>query len=509
MDKNSNINWLTAVERNHTVLFIDYLIHGQAVDRIKKNTGFNFFFSNILKKGMRLAYDKNQISESRNIIRDLWIKNGISVFDEFAKRCEYSCNQCIEFTKNYREINFSTKTTDEIMSILKNYFNVMINHASFLQTMIVTQFELEEYMDHIILNKMKLKNIPNNRLDSIKSCLKILYKPTHEIENGLKILEIGNTIQQDDKIELFFLNKDVDDLLPLLPTMFPDIWNLIIDYKKNFSWMGRMYFDGDPISEYEIIERIKNILSINCYDKLRAINDKRKKEIENRTNLFKLFNNDKDIVAFSKIISSYLYLRTYRLDVFFISHENLQHLFDEICNRFSFSYRNLIYLRTDEIIDLLINNSNEKYKKISYERMNGYSVTVLDGKSFWKRDVKDNQFTAFKADKFNTNQVSGISTCPGFVKGKVKIILSEQDVINMSKGEILLTTMTMPSLMLAVEKAAAIVTDEGGMLCHAAIISREFDIPCIIATEYATKVFKNGEEVIVDANKGIIRRINK
>ncbi len=74
----------------------------------------------------------------------------------------------------------------------------------------------------------------------------------------------------------------------------------------------------------------------------------------------------------------------------------------------------------------------------------------------------------------------------------------------MTPGEVLVTTMTTPSLMLAVEKAGAIVTDEGGMLCHAAIVSREFDIPCVIGTETATHILKDDNLVNVNANAGLV-----
>jgi pyruvate,water dikinase len=69
--------------------------------------------------------------------------------------------------------------------------------------------------------------------------------------------------------------------------------------------------------------------------------------------------------------------------------------------------------------------------------------------------------------------------------------------------------MTTPDLMPAIEKAVAIVTDEGGMLCHAAIVSRELGIPCIIGTRNATSILRDGDLVEVDAEKGIVRKIKK
>jgi pyruvate,water dikinase len=67
--------------------------------------------------------------------------------------------------------------------------------------------------------------------------------------------------------------------------------------------------------------------------------------------------------------------------------------------------------------------------------------------------------------------------------------------------------MTSPDMIALINKASAIVTDDGGILCHAAVISRELKKPCIIGTKIATKVLKDGDLVEVDANKGIVRKI--
>jgi pyruvate,water dikinase len=79
----------------------------------------------------------------------------------------------------------------------------------------------------------------------------------------------------------------------------------------------------------------------------------------------------------------------------------------------------------------------------------------------------------------------------------------------MKKGDILVTSMTTPDYVPAMEKALAFVTDEGGLSCHAAIVAREMKKPCIIGTKIATKVLKDNDLVEVDANKGIIKKLNQ
>ena len=79
----------------------------------------------------------------------------------------------------------------------------------------------------------------------------------------------------------------------------------------------------------------------------------------------------------------------------------------------------------------------------------------------------------------------------------------------MKQGDIVITEMTRPNIIAACEKAGAIVTDEGGILSHAAIVSRELMVPCVIGVRIATSVLKDGDYLEVDAQNGIVRKITK
>ena len=100
----------------------------------------------------------------------------------------------------------------------------------------------------------------------------------------------------------------------------------------------------------------------------------------------------------------------------------------------------------------------------------------------------------------------GLGASPGVAVGPVKHIPTPKDIERMNEGEILVTEMTTPDFVPAMKKAAAIVTNSGGTTCHAAIVSRELGIPCIVGTQNATEVLKEGELVTVDAVHGMVYR---
>ena len=104
----------------------------------------------------------------------------------------------------------------------------------------------------------------------------------------------------------------------------------------------------------------------------------------------------------------------------------------------------------------------------------------------------------------DTEHFHGNVAYPGCVRGRVRILQSSKELDRVEEGDILVTQQTVPEMLPAMKKAAAFVTNSGGITCHAAIVARELKKPCIVGTHIATKVLKDGDFVEVDANKGYV-----
>lgn len=102
--------------------------------------------------------------------------------------------------------------------------------------------------------------------------------------------------------------------------------------------------------------------------------------------------------------------------------------------------------------------------------------------------------------------IKGIGVSPGQGVGKVKIIMTTKEISRFEKGDVLVTDMTTPDWVPIMKMASAIITDTGGKTCHAAIVSRELGIPCVVGTLNATNILKDGETVTVDGQKGLVYR---
>jgi pyruvate,water dikinase len=141
---------------------------------------------------------------------------------------------------------------------------------------------------------------------------------------------------------------------------------------------------------------------------------------------------------------------------------------------------------------------------------------LVEGKKVLFVGDSAKKITSYLKEKINVEKIiKGRTVFHGFVIGKVRIIPQSNYTKMMEKarlfqaGEILVTGMTQPDIVFACNKASAIITDEGGITCHAAIISRELKIPCVIGTKIATKIFKDGDLVEVDAERGIVRLLKR
>lgn len=127
--------------------------------------------------------------------------------------------------------------------------------------------------------------------------------------------------------------------------------------------------------------------------------------------------------------------------------------------------------------------------------------------------VQTRAVTTFKAHIIERPDVSdetgkillkGETASAGVYSGPVKVVRDPSELSKVQKDDILVTTMTTPDMVPAMQRAGAIITNEGGMTCHAAIVSREMGTPCIVGTEHATDLLKDGEIVTVHATRGIV-----
>lgn len=291
------------------------------------------------------------------------------------------------------------------------------------------------------------------------------------------------------------------------------IGGAIKKYIKKYFWLKTDFYVKKELKAEEILTEIKKEYKKKTIEKLKA---EKIKLLESLTAIHKkkiLFQkkyefteDEKNYFAFAEFMNAWLdHRKSEMMKQFYY----LFSLVEDISVVNKISYKELAACFVSEIREFL------KTGRFAYHK--SADVFII-----YSRNKKPAVIMGKKAKKFHQAAVSrqanssvslkGLVASRGhgglIIRGKVKIITNPAKQ-TFKKGEILVTSMTRVEFISIMRKAKAIITDEGGIACHAAIVSRELGIPCIIGTKIATKVIKDGDLVEVDANRGIIKIIKR
>ncbi|OGH88454.1 MAG: hypothetical protein A3J93_04290 [Candidatus Magasanikbacteria bacterium RIFOXYC2_FULL_42_28] len=213
--------------------------------------------------------------------------------------------------------------------------------------------------------------------------------------------------------------------------------------------------------------------------------------------------------AYFKIMRQGGYLMDYKKEIFTQVHFWAERILAETGRRLGIK-RELVQYYLPQEVFLALKTGKIILKEILEQRQK-HCYVWWQGKNI---DVKLNDPDARMAEyllpeEVSTGKLDGIIASAGFCSGKVKVLHSANEVNKVEQGDILVASMTSPDYVPAMRRAGAIITDEGGVMCHAAIVSRELGIPCVVGTKFATKLLKDGDLVEVNANHNSVRIIRK
>ncbi|MEK6954374.1 MAG: PEP-utilizing enzyme [Candidatus Micrarchaeota archaeon] len=315
-------------------------------------------------------------------------------------------------------------------------------------------------------------------------------------------------IQSDRRAKGIF-SMEIGSIIPSL-VHIPKISLPLIAHAEKYDWL-QFHYDGPTILQVDYFaDLLRSELKqgIDGKSKMNALVRHEKEVLEGQQLMAKSLRLTKDEIYWCKVARTFSYLKGLRKDSVFIASRNSDPLIREIARRLNLSPKQVRHMMPKEIRESLktgkvdadlLNSRISLYVMVADEK----GPRILAGKEAekWSKLIVEE-----KVDK-KIRRLTGTPAYPGYARGIVRIIRKAEDMAKMNKGDILVSPATNPNVVPAMKKAAAIVTDEGGVTCHAAIVSRELKIPCVIGTKVATKWLKDGDKVEVDATKGIVRKL--
>lgn len=202
----------------------------------------------------------------------------------------------------------------------------------------------------------------------------------------------------------------------------------------------------------------------------------------------------KELKELADIAQELVYFRTFRTDVLYELMWIARPLLTEIAKSFGLTFDEL---RDYSALDLL----EGKLEKYEYDNFTAIS---------WGKDFALLHEPVLTEEDLGAHEIiKGAIAFKGIARGTVKIVKVAHEIDKVKEGDILVAPTTAPSFIIGMQRAAAFVTDEGGITSHAAIVSREMKKPCIIGTKIATRILKDGDLVEVDANTGNITIVKR
>lgn len=278
----------------------------------------------------------------------------------------------------------------------------------------------------------------------------------------------------------------------------------VINVWERWKWLNYGY--RGPVFELAYFEQmvmeLENKPLNELKDEVSMIETYAKDVAEEKAKIYRNLKIDPKHKAFIEALSDLSYLKVYRKDTAFM----LIYLTHEILSKYNnFKKEQLIHnLTLKEAKDLILGRLTITEKELSlrekgslYGSEDEMVVVGEKARRYLEEKVDDSEDSHDNSLRLLEGMTASLGKTGDWIYGTVRIVNAPEDMAKMNEGDILVSVATTPDILPAMKKAAAIVTDHGGITCHAAIVSRELNIPCLIATKYATKVFKDGDQVVM------------
>lgn len=321
-----------------------------------------------------------------------------------------------------------------------------------------------------------------------------------------EFLDIVTKIQKDSYHKKLFKTGDI---VKIKKGVKPPVRKMIEKYYQKYFYVARMWVGQVSTLDHYFQEIINIIQSgVNAENLLKKEQKEFLKSVEKRKKLMtELGIKGKWKVLFDGF-AGFMVTKLYRRYAQLYALYRMSFVVEEFAKRMNISEKETRFMLPSEREKSLTQGRLAVPRKTLKERSK-FCVYYVE-KNFEKIYTGDQAKKLAKQVEQKIDDVSelhGQTGCVGKASGKVKIIIRPKDMSKMNKGDILVSIATDPDIVPAMKMAGAIVTEQGGVTSHAAIVARELKKPCVIGTKIATKILKDGDMVEVDANKGIVRKL--
>ena len=441
---------------------------------------------------------------------------------ELLELGEFLTNKLIGDTKlidkTINEFNYYLKETERLIEL---FHDKNINKKELIEIFEYSEEIYEkgmswsmiiEPLDIYLIKKIKENlNVSTSKFSEFFGILTSPMEESFVLKEKKKSLEILREINKDASLKNIFIKNTVEKIIEKISGL--KIIKKIDEHKKDYAWMNGDYVKSSPLEVTDVIKSLKEYLNnnINVNQELLEINNYIKELKIKKDQVFSKIDFNKEMENILFLTEKIGAMHDWRKESFLKSQFLFELLLQNISQKYKIDIDILRFSLPEEIIQYLKTNKIDK-DKILLRKKYSLVLSGIDGhKIFYNKEALEIENKEFSfGDKEVFSLIKGMPASLGKVVGRAVVAYSSDEAIKkIQKGDILITSMTRPDFVPAMKVAGAIVTNEGGITCHASIVSREFKIPCVVGTRIATKVINDGDIIEVNGNHGIVYIIKK
>ena len=471
--------WWFVHKRKRTPFFA-YLFLG-SMAMLKNDIGFDY------RANVGIFLDKIMFSELQRAKIEKAIAEKLKGDPEFLlhlmQKGKADHGKVLKLWQKLADTTVENKTKVELGAMLEQYVESILHFGAY----VALPFLAESHMTEEI--RTGIAKYFTSNAESVFNLVTDPVEPGSTIEEKLSLLQIGIDYKKGS-----------------------DVSQKVAEHCKRFSWMKNVGYFEEYYDESYYLNRIKDAAAGNPEkDVEKTLAGIQEKQTRFEALLAEI--KDEKLATMIKTTNQAVFFRSYRTEIFYSSARYVSHMFKEIAKRLDLaSSVDLLFLFPDEILEILKNNAAVPLELIE-QRKTAYIYIGQDDKSYFTIAGED----AIELDKqipINSTQeeigdIKGQAAFIGKVKGTARVVHSVQELDKVKQGDVLVTHATNVNFLPVLKLVVGIVTEEGGILSHASVISRELKIPAVIGTKIATQMIKDGDEIEVDAEKGLVKILKR
>lgn len=445
-----------------------WLMHSVQIDASKIEVQKRFYNISIPIFDGALINGREYYSERNDRLTEKsWADIPMSALEEFCDSVQKNCERTSRYTARLARSNIES-LKENVEKTVEEFFE------EYLRSYVPMMMRPEEYL----AKELQRRGVSHSDIDNLSYFTEYT-------------MTVGEKIDFWTLAEKYHTRKDIDKDMT--------------EYLSKYSWMkAPSSADGRQFTEDDVMHRILLADASECADKLKTIVESKKNMTKKLKDTFDALSSKTREIA--ELFNKFVYLRTRTAELsdrlFFVGQKTLLSKLTVGENKADY-----LYFGYKELLEFL--ETGKKPADLLARKRGNYTLWK-EGEARTLFGEPPKELTAIEAmdNDLERQILKGSVACPGIVVGKVRKIGKPSDAAEMKNGEILVASMTTTDLTDAINMASGFVTDEGGISCHAAIIARELNVPCIVGTRKATQILKTGMTVKLDAYNGNVTILN-